>query len=272
MSFLDYYEDAIETIAADSPAFEGGGSVAVCDPAPCDGVAVVDEALFVALVERHRPGLQAHCYRMLGSFEDAEDQVQETALRAWRKRDAFEGRSTMHAWLYKIATNACLDLLRRRAARVVPAEEQSPDGRHSSTDRPPDAKLEKLATGELDPELEAIDRETIELVFLVAIQRLRPDQRSVLIFRDVLGWSAKETATILSLKDTAVHSSLLRARATIREHLTPDRIEWGRLRRPGRDEREILERCLAAHEEGDAARLADLLQLPANLRVLPPHY
>jgi RNA polymerase sigma-70 factor (ECF subfamily) len=266
MSFLDEYDNAVASTAAESR-----GATTVCAPEPSSGVVVVDEAVFVALVERHRPGLQALCYRMLGSFEDAEDQVQETALRAWRKRDAFEGRSTMHAWLYRIATNACLDLLRRRAARVVPAEEQSPAGRNSLTDRPPDSTLEKVAVGELDPEIETIDRETIELVFLVAIQRLRPDQRSVLIFRDVLGWSAKETATIFGVNDSAVHSSLLRARATIREHLATDRIEWQRLRRPSRDERETLERCLAAHEEGDAERLADLLRLPTNFRVLPRH-
>jgi RNA polymerase sigma-70 factor (ECF subfamily) len=266
MSLLREHEEAVESVGVEDCL----SSTAVVEPPK--GVAVVDEAVFVALVERHRPGLQAHCYRMLGSFEDAEDQVQETALRAWRKRDAFEGRSTMHAWLYRIATNACLDLLRRRAARVAPAEEQSPDGRSSLVDRPPDASLEKLAVVDLDPESETIDRETIELVFLVAIQRLRPDQRSVLIFRDVLGWSAKDAATILSLNDTAVHSSLLRARATIREHLAPDRIDWGRLRRPSRGEREVLERCLAAHEEGDAASLADLLRLPTSFRVLPRVY
>ena len=250
----------------------GGGSAAViyAPVAPRRQVEVdvertADAELFVALVERHRHGLRAHCYRLLGSHEDAEDQVQETALRAWRKLHEFEGRSTMRAWLYTIATNACLDQLRRRAARPTPADEVARTGGLVVSDSARTGEglctsLAKLAAGLPDPEAEAIDRETIELVFLVAIQQLRPEQRAVLIFRDVLGWSAKETADMFGVNGPGVHSTLLRARTAISKHLAPDRIQWGRLRRPSLAERDLLERSLAAFDDGEVGLLADLLR------------
>jgi RNA polymerase sigma-70 factor, ECF subfamily len=142
-----------------------------------------DESAFAALVERYRRELQVHCYRMLGSFEDAEDMVQEAFLRAWRGRGSFQGRSSFRAWLYRIATNACLDALERRPPRVLPprvapaADPRVP--RLPAADRPwlqpyPDRLLEGIAPTEVEPDAAIVSKETIELAFLVAIQQLTP--------------------------------------------------------------------------------------------------
>jgi RNA polymerase sigma-70 factor, ECF subfamily len=162
-----------------------------------------DQAAFAALAERHRRELQVHCYRMLGSLDDAEDLVQETFLRAWRKRQSFEGRSPFRAWLYRIATNACLDALDGRDRRVlpqdvVPAEPDPLAPPPPSADLPwlqpyPDRLLQGAAPGDMEPDAVVVERETIELAFLAAIQHLPPRQRVTLILRDVLGWSARET-------------------------------------------------------------------------------
>src|SRR3712207_2330064 len=139
-----------------------------------------DQATFEALAERHRRELQLHCYRMVGSLEESEDLVQETFLRAWRRRDTFEGRSTLRAWLYKIATNACLDALDKRPRKV------SGDGEVLWLQPYPDELLEELPAEDGDPEAAAVAKETVELAYLVAIQHLAPLQRAVLILRDVL--------------------------------------------------------------------------------------
>jgi RNA polymerase sigma-70 factor (ECF subfamily) len=155
-----------------------------------------DESAFAVLVERHRRELQVHCYRMLGSFEDAEDMVQETFLRAWRKRASFQGRSSLRAWLYRIATNACLDALQRRQPRVLPPQVAAAgDARvppQPLADLPwlqpyPDRLLEGIAPSDTEPDAALVAKETIELAFLVAIQQLTPRQRAALILRDVLG-------------------------------------------------------------------------------------
>src|SRR5690349_9574923 len=138
---------------------------------------------FTRVAERYRGELRVHCYRMLGSVEEAEDLVQETFLRAWKGIDGFEGRSSIRAWLYKIATNACLDFLDGRARRVLP-------------DQAAGAEVEWLQPFP-DPVDVVVSRETIELAFLAAIQFLPPRQRAVLILRDVLGWRASETAALL---------------------------------------------------------------------------
>ena len=181
----------------------------------------VDEPTFVGLAERHRRELHVHCYRMLGSFEDAEDAVQETLLRAWRRRDTFEGRSTFRAWLYRIATNACLDLLDRR--RPEPAT-----GGEALWLQPyPDRFLDELPAGDGDePESVAVARETIELAYLVAVQHLAPRPRAVLILRDVLGWPAKDVADLLGDSINSVNSALQRARAGMRQHLPAERQDW----------------------------------------------
>ena len=162
-----------------------------------------------------------HCYRMLGSFEDAEDAVQETFLRAWRRRETFEGRSTFRAWLYRIATNACLDLLAKR--RPEPAI----GGEVLWLQPYPDALLDELPAVEADePEAVAVARETIELAYVVAVQHLAPRPRAVLILRDVLGWPAKDVAELLGDSVNSVNSALQRARAGMREHLPAERKDW----------------------------------------------
>ena len=181
-----------------------------------------NESAFAALFERHRRELHVHCYRMLGSLEDAEDLVQETFLRAWRKRASFQGRSSFRAWLYRIATNVCLDALARDRRRAPPS---------SPVDVPrlqpdPDHLLDGIAPAEAEPDAAIISKETIELAFLVAIHHLPPRQRAALILRDVLGWSARETASLLEGSVVSVNSALQRARATLREHLPPRRLDW----------------------------------------------
>ncbi|BBH68865.1 RNA polymerase sigma factor [Actinoplanes sp. OR16] len=171
--------------------------------------------------ERYRRELHVHCYRMLGSFEDAEDTVQETFLRAWRRRETFEGRSTFRAWLYRIATNACLDLLAKR--RPQPAT----GGEVPWLQPYPDALLDELpAAGADEPEALAVARETIELAYVVAVQHLAPRPRAVLILRDLLGWPAKDVAELLGDSVNSVNSALQRARAGMREHLPAERQDW----------------------------------------------
>jgi RNA polymerase sigma-70 factor, ECF subfamily len=186
-----------------------------------------DEAAFAELTERYRRELQVHCYRMLGSFEESEDLVQETFLRAWRRRGTFQGRSTFRAWLYAIATNACLDALERRPRLV-----SKHAGAESLAEIPwlqpyPDQLLEGIASSEDEPDAVLVAKETIELAFIAAIQLLPPRQRVALIARDVLGWSAAETAALLEVSVAAANSALQRARATMREHLPRRRMECG---------------------------------------------
>jgi RNA polymerase sigma-70 factor, ECF subfamily len=240
-----------------------------------------DEAAFSRLVERYRPELQVHCYRMLGSFEDSEDLVQETLLRAWRGRASFSPRATssFRAWLYRIATNACLDVLRGRPRRILapqgapaadPAAPPSPP-----TDLPwlqpyPDRLLGQVAPAHDEPGAVVVARETIELAFLAAIQHLPPRQRAVLILRDVLGWSAKETASLLEASVASANSALQRARATLRDRLPERRTEWGPASGTSDEERELLRRYVEAHERADLEALAELLREDTRL-TMPPH-
>ena len=173
----------------------------------------LDRHSFTASAERYRRELRVHCYRMLGSFEESEDLVQETFLRAWRRRETFEGRSSLRAWLYKIATNACLDALDKRPRTL------SSTGEVLWLQPYPDELLEEPGGEGDDPEAAVVSKETIELAYLVAIQRLVPLQRAVLILRDVLGCSAKETADVLETSAPAVNSALQRARATMSQYL-----------------------------------------------------
>ena len=218
------------------------------------GLGEVDEPAFSGLAERHRRELHVHCYRMLGSFEDAEDTVQETFLRAWRRRETFEGRSTFRAWLYRIATNACLDLLAKR--RPKPAT----GGEVLWLQPYPDRLLDELPAADVDqPETAAVARETIELAYLIAVQHLAPRPRAVLILRDVLGWSAKDVAELLGDSVNSVNSALQRARAGMREHLPAERQDW-----TGEEEdsgtREVVRRYIDAGVVTDVAGLAALLR------------
>jgi len=213
----------------------------------------MDAGEFETAAERHRAELRVHCYRMLGSFDEAEDLVQETLLRAWKHRDGFEGRSTLRAWLYKIATNACLDALEGRGRRVLPHQVESPSAEVLWLQPFPD----RLLPAEEEPEAVAVRNETLELAFLAAIQHLPPRQRAVLILRDVLGWPAKDTATLLDGTVAATNSALQRARSTLREHLPERRLDWTLTGSP--DDLVVLRRYMDAVEGADLNAVAALL-------------
>jgi len=234
-----------------------------------------DQSLFTTLAERHRRELQVHCYRMLGSFDDAEDLVQETLLKAWRKRETYQGRSSLRAWLYGIATNACLDFLDANPHRVlarpdndVAAPGAEPPGEVPWLQPYPDRLLDEPASpAAAQPDAAASARETIRLAFLVAIQFLPPKQRAALILCDVLDWSAQETADLLALSVASTNSALQRARATLQRH-RPAR-ERKPDAAPGEQERALLERYVAATERGDVPALAALLQHDVRFSMPP---
>jgi RNA polymerase sigma-70 factor (ECF subfamily) len=222
-----------------------------------------DELAFAALSQRHRRELHVHCYRMLASFDEAEDAVQETFLKAWRGREGFKGSTQFRAWLYRIATNVCLDMLRSSSRETA--------GR-SFAEVPwlqpyPDPLLDQAAPSEEQPDRVAIERETISLAFLAALQVLPPRQRAALIARDVLGWPAAETASALGTSVAAANSALQRARATMQARLPPRRAEWT-AGEASAEERELLAQFIAAHERFDAeAALAIAAQ---DIRVTMP--
>jgi RNA polymerase sigma-70 factor (ECF subfamily) len=216
---------------------------------------------FDDLVAPYRRELQAHCYRMLGSLADAEDQVQETLLRAWRGIDGFEGRTSVRAWLYKIATNTCIDALRGRLARIMPVQLGSPGDPTAPLAPPPDElpwidpcppALWEPTTG--TPEASYSARESVQLAFVVALQHLPATQRAVLILREIVGWSAAEVAGLLDTTVASVNSALQRARATLdarRGRPAPAALEP--------DLRPLLDRYVAAWERSDLDALVALL-------------
>jgi RNA polymerase sigma-70 factor (TIGR02960 family) len=222
---------------------------------------VLDEARFTELSERHRRELQVHSYRMLGNLEQAEDAVQEALLRAWKGRASFDGGPGARAWLYRIVTTTCFDILRTAQRRGEQVE--------SIADVPwlqpcPDALLD--AAGE--PEGTAIRRETVELAYLAVIQLLPARQRAVLLLRDVQGYSAAETASILGLSVAAVTSALQRARATITERAAARDADWSPSGITDAD-RALLTAFIEAHERQDP--VAALAVIRADIRVsMPP--
>jgi RNA polymerase sigma-70 factor (TIGR02960 family) len=225
-----------------------------------------DEPAFAALAERHRRELHVHCYRMLASFDEAEDAVQETFLRAWRSRHTFDGSSLFRAWLYRIATNVCIDAQRRSARH----------GRHAQTFRDlpwlqpyPDSLLEEVVPSDQQPDAVVVERETIELVFLAALQVLPPRQRAALIARDVLGWPATDTASLLETSVPAANSALQRARATMREHLPRRRSKWS-VPTPSEEEQALLQSFITAHERGDTQLATSIAT--QDLRITMPPY
>ena len=232
-----------------------------------------DETIFSALFDRHRRELRAHCYRMVGWFEDAEDLVQETFARAWRARARFrrEGRWSFRAWLYRIATNACLDHLARRSARLLPADVAS--AADPEADVPPVASdvpwLDPYPDRLVDPHEAAVARETLEIAFVAAIQHLPPRQRAVLILRDAAGFSARETARLLATSVPAVNSALQRARERLRDRLPSRRVEWAPSDDPTADERAVARRYLEALERRDFAALAELVRADARFSFPP---
>jgi RNA polymerase sigma-70 factor (ECF subfamily) len=217
---------------------------------------------FEAMVGQHRRALHVHCYRMLASFHEAEDAVQETFLRAWRGLDRFDGSTLFRAWLYRIATNVCLDHLRSitRKPTVVQSFAEV-----SWLEPYPDRLLDEIE----QPDEAAVARETIELAFLVALQALPPRQRATLVARDVLGWPASQTAEALDTSVAAVNSALQRARATMQEQLPAKRSEWSATE-PTAEEKAILRQFIDAHERCDA--VAAVAIAARDIRVtMPPN-
>ena len=224
----------------------------------------LDEGAFGARVELHRRELHLHCYRLTGSFHEAEDLVQEAFLRAWRGRGTYAGRAPVRAWLYRIATNACLDALDKRP------RQPTSDGEVLWLEPYPDQLLEELPDLREGPEDVALAKETVELAFVAAIQHLAPLPRAVLVLRDVLGCSAKETALLLETTVASVNSALQRARAGLREHLPAEREAW----QPGSAvtsaERELLASYLDCSERADVEGLAALLHDDVRFS-MPPY-
>ncbi len=232
----------------------------------------VDETTFSALFERHRRELRAYCYRMVGSFEDSEDLVQETFARAWRARARFrrEGRWSFRAWLYRIATNACLDHVARRGPRVLPvdvARAADPDGKVPPI--PAEVRwLEPYPDRLVDPHEAAVARETLEIAFVAAVQHLPPRQRAALVLRDVAGFSARQAAELLGTSVPAVNSGLQRARARLRERLPSRREEWPRPDSSAQQE-EVARRYIEAIERRDFEALAALVRGDARFSFPP---
>jgi RNA polymerase sigma-70 factor (ECF subfamily) len=235
-----------------------------------------DDQAFRLLTEPHRRELLVHCYRMLGSLEDADDAVQETLLNAWRGLAGFQGRSTLRAWLYRIATNICLDALDHRARRILPTAIAGPADPHLLPDpedpetpwlQPfPDALLEVADPDPLaDPATAVVRREHIELAFIAAVQYLSARQRAVLLLREVLGMSAAETADILGTTPASVNSALQRARSTLDAGLpasrTPPESATG--------EADLVARYVRAWHTHDVPKLVALLREDAYL-AMPP--
>jgi RNA polymerase sigma-70 factor (TIGR02960 family) len=227
----------------------------------------IGEREFAHHVNRHKRELHVHCYRMLGSFEEAEDLVQETFLRAWRHRDSFEGGPGFRAWLYRIATNACLDAIRRNGRR---AEEVSSFAEIPWLQPYPDRLLDEIAPRDTEPDAVLVARETIELGFLALIQILPPRQRAVLIMRDVLEFSAQETADALETSVASVNSALQRARATLGDRAPGPRSEWSGDAELTEQERELLRGFIETHESGDNEAAVKLMA--EDIRItMPPN-
>jgi RNA polymerase sigma-70 factor, ECF subfamily len=237
-----------------------------------------DETAFRDLIEPYRGELHAHCYRMLGSVHDAEDALQDASLRAWRGLGKFEGRSSLRSWLYTIATNTCLNQIARRPKRVLPVDYGPAADPHSGPGEPvvesvwvepyPDEMI-GVDDGPAAPEASYEQRESVELAFIAALQLLPPNQRAVLILREVLGFSAQEVAESLDTSVASVNSALQRARKTVDDRL-PEQSQQATLRTLGDDElSEIVERYVAAWEQNDFETVVEMLAEDATF-AMPP--
>jgi RNA polymerase sigma-70 factor (ECF subfamily) len=237
-----------------------------------------DDDAFGRLADPYRGGLHAHCYRMLGSAADAEDALQETLLRAWRALPQFEGRSSLRSWLYKIATNACLRAIERRSRRVLPVDYGPAADPHDGPAEPvteavwlepyPDERL-GLASGLAGPEARYEQREGVELAFIAALQHLPARQRAVLILRDVLGFSARETAAALETTPVSVDSALQRAHKTVDQRL-PEQSQQATLRSLGDGAlRQVVKRYVTAWERNDVDAVVAMLADDAKM-TMPP--
>jgi RNA polymerase sigma-70 factor, ECF subfamily len=237
-----------------------------------------DDDAFRRLVEPHRGELHAHCYRMLASVHDADDALQDTLLRAWRGLARFEGRSSLRSWLYRIATNACLDRIARRPTRALPVDFGPAADPHAGPGEPlvestwvdpyPDER-HRVHDGYASPEARYERRESVELAFIVAVQKLPATQRAALILRDVLGFTARETAEMLGTTVASANGALRRARKAVTGAL-PSQSQQANLRALGDDGlREIVERYVDAWERGDVDAILALLAEDATF-AMPP--
>jgi RNA polymerase sigma-70 factor (ECF subfamily) len=237
-----------------------------------------DERAFNRLAEEHRAELFAHCYRMLGSLQDAEDALQETLLRAWRGLPAFAGRSSLRTWLYRIATNVCVDAIARRPARTLPVGHGPASELGDEIGEPlvesvwvepfPDDALTSL-DGYAAPDARYEQREAVELAFVAALQHLPGTQRAVLLLREVLGFSAREVSDALDTTVASVNSALQRARKTVDEQL-PERSQQATLRALGDERiRELVEAYIDAWRRGDVDALRALLAEDAVFSMPP---
>jgi RNA polymerase sigma-70 factor, ECF subfamily len=228
------------------------------------------------LIESYRGELHLHCYRLLGSLHDAEDMVQETMLRAWRHFDTFKGQASLRTWLYTIATNTCLDILKKRSPRTLPTS-SSPETDPVSPMAPRVAEnlwLEPLPDTWLaeaieSPEARYSRHESVSLAFLTALQLLPPRQRAILILSDVLDWRATEIAHLLEISVSAVNSALYRARVTLAQNYHPDKQEMAPVHDTDADINALLSRYMHAWETDDVAGLVALLKEDAILSMPP---
>ena len=225
-------------------------------------------------LEQHRVELTGYCYRMLGSSFEAEDAVQETLVRAWRSYDSFEGRSALRSWLYRIATNVCLDMVKSRQRRALPMDMVSASsGDAEAGPRLPESKwIQPIPDGRAlpptdDPGEVAESRETIRVAFIAALQHLPPRQRAVLILREVLRWKAAEVAELLDTSVPSVNSALQRARSTLAD---ADLADTDALRPDDEEQRALLARYLDAFERFDIESLVSLLHEDATMS-MPPY-
>jgi RNA polymerase sigma-70 factor (ECF subfamily) len=237
-----------------------------------------NEDAYGRLVEPYRSELQAHCYRMLGSVQDAEDALQEALVRAWKGLSKFEGRSSLRSWLYRIATNTSLDAIQRRPKRILPIDYGPPADPHEGVGDPlvetvwiepfPDETL-GIEDGYASPDARYEQRESVELAFIAALQLLPANQRAVLILREVLGFSAQETAESLDTSVASVNSALQRARATIDKKL-PEESQQETLRSLGDEKvRELVEQYASAWERNDVDTVVSMLAEDAAF-TMPP--
>lgn len=238
-----------------------------------------DEEAFRQLTDPHRRELQLHCYRILGSVQDAEDMVQETLLAAWRGLERFEGRASVRAWLHRIATNRCLNALRDRGRRPrqplpdPPFEPPQPTRWDEQIwlQPYPDALLGDMADASPGPDARYETREAIELAFIAALQHLSPRQRAVLVLRDVLGYRTQEVARVLATSEASVKGALQRARATLGHRLPSGARDRALLPRSER-ERALATKFADAFENDDIQAVVDVLTDDAWLRMPPyPH-
>ena len=236
-----------------------------------------DENAFRELVEPYRRELQLHCYRIVGSIQDAEDLLQETLLAAWRGLDRFEGRASLRAWLYRIATNRCLNALRDRKRRpqevssMVEPPEPTRLAEPTWLEPYPDVLLEGLPDTAAGPQARYETRESVGLAFVAALQHLPPRQRVALVMRDVLGFDTAEAAAVLGSSETSVKGALQRARATLDERLPPGGLERAPLPGSAR-ERELVGHFATAVERGDTSGIVSLLTDDAWLTMPPEPY